>query len=188
MFISKRRARTMRVRDLNGYRVIYMPEHPAAMSSDNWEGFVYEHIVVAEKGLKRRLLSEEVCHHLDGNRKNNRSSNIIVLLRSQHTKLHTWLKGAAASERSSMKRVNSGKPREGTNRTCSHCGRSLQGKQLKYCSRRCERTARPSSCPPKTQLKEDIKNMSWCAMGRKYGVTDNAVRKWARKYDLLRQS
>ena len=32
---------------------------------------------------------------------------------------------------------------------------------------------------------EDIKIFSWCAIGRKYGVSDNAVRKWARSYDII---
>jgi len=32
---------------------------------------------------------------------------------------------------------------------------------------------------------ETIDTMSWCAIGRKYKVSDNAVRKWARKYGLI---
>ncbi len=34
-------------------------------------------------------------------------------------------------------------------------------------------------------LKEDIENLSWVAIGKKYGVSDNAVRKWAKKYGIL---
>jgi len=29
-----------------------------------------------------------------------------------------------------------------------------------------------------------IDTMSWTAIGKKYGVSDNAVKKWARKYDI----
>lgn len=36
-------------RIVNGYRVIYRPEHPTAMTSDNWKGYVYEHIYVYER-------------------------------------------------------------------------------------------------------------------------------------------
>ena len=39
--------------------------------------------------------------------------------------------------------------------------------------------------PTKEQLAEDIINLSWTAIGKKYGVSDNATRKWARKYGLL---
>jgi transposase-like protein len=34
--------------------------------------------------------------------------------------------------------------------------------------------------PSYEQLIEDVRTMSFCAVGRKYGVTDNAVRKWIR--------
>jgi len=39
--------------------------------------------------------------------------------------------------------------------------------------------------PTKTQLAEDIANLSWTAIGKKYGVSDNACRKWARKMGLI---
>ena len=31
----------MRERILNGYRVIYFPNHPSAMKSNNWNGFIH---------------------------------------------------------------------------------------------------------------------------------------------------
>lgn len=34
--------------------------------------------------------------------------------------------------------------------------------------------------PSYEQLKTDLETMSFCAVGRKYGVSDNAVRKWLR--------
>jgi uncharacterized protein YjcR len=30
-----------------------------------------------------------------------------------------------------------------------------------------------------------LKNMSYVSIGRKYGVSDVAVRKWAKKYQIL---
>jgi len=30
-----------------------------------------------------------------------------------------------------------------------------------------------------------LETMSWCAIGRKYDVSDSAIRKWARKYGIL---
>jgi len=180
----------MRVRRLNGYRVIYQPDHPAAMQSDNWKGFVYEHIVVAEEFLQRRLKNEEVCHHLDGNHSNNRKENIIVLLRSQHAKLHAWLNsGAPGVESSRLKRVNSGKSKVGREHDtdcCLTCGRALKKTQIKYCSNKCRaRKRRKVKWPTKRKLTEDLSKMSYCAVGRKYGVSDNTVRKWAKKHRLL---
>ncbi len=37
--------------------------------------------------------------------------------------------------------------------------------------------------PPYEQLLEEIEATSYSAVGRKYGVSDNAVRKWVRFYE-----
>lgn len=37
--------------------------------------------------------------------------------------------------------------------------------------------------PPYEQLLEEIEATSYLAVGRKYGVSDNAVRKWVRFYE-----
>jgi very-short-patch-repair endonuclease len=39
--------------------------------------------------------------------------------------------------------------------------------------------------PSKEVLEKEIEEMSWLSLGKKYGVSDNAVRKWARKYKIL---
>ena len=36
--------------------------------------------------------------------------------------------------------------------------------------------------PSYEQLIDDIKNSNYSAVGRKYGVSDNAIRKWIKKY------
>lgn len=41
--------------------------------------------------------------------------------------------------------------------------------------------------PSYDQLLEDLRSMSYCAVGRKYGVSDNAVRKWLRWYEEARE-
>lgn len=174
------------VRMLNGYRVIYKPEYSRAMTNKCWEGYVYEHIFVAEERLGRSLRDDEVTHHLDGNRSNNRSENIITLLRSQHMKLHSWLdKGAPFLKENGCNGMNSGKSVV-FKPCCKICGITLQHRQKLYCSEKCYIIGKRSVlCPPKEQLEKDINSMSYCAIGRKYGVSDNAVRKWARKYGIL---
>jgi len=37
--------------------------------------------------------------------------------------------------------------------------------------------------PSLEQLREELKIMSFCAVGRKYGVSDNAIRKWIKQYE-----
>ena len=171
----------MKTRELNGYRVIHKPEHFNCMSSDNWKGYVYEHIYLIEKSLGRPLNKEEVVHHLDCDRSNNRIENLIVLSRGMHARLHAWLdKGGPTNPKDYKGPIGT--------RYCEVCGATLQGKQKHTCSKECNqiRKERLSSRPSKEQLAQDIKNMSWCAIGRKYGVSDNGVRRWARIYNLLK--
>ena len=177
-----------RVRELNGYRLIYQPDHPRAIHGRTWGGYVYEHILVVEESLGRPMLRSEVCHHLDGNRSNNLISNLLVLERGQHAKLHLWLSGAAPQECDVKNGVKSGKAKV-TEPSLCHCGRTLQNKHKKYCSSSCANLARRKFIwPTKEQLAADINNMSMLAVGRKYGVSDGSIRKLAKRYGLLGQS
>jgi hypothetical protein len=36
--------------------------------------------------------------------------------------------------------------------------------------------------PSKEQLLFEIKNFGYCGTGRKYGVSDNTIRKWLKNY------
>lgn len=47
-----------------------------------------EHRVIMEKHLNRKLDTNEVVHHLNGNHKDNRIENLVVMSRSEHGKLH----------------------------------------------------------------------------------------------------
>lgn len=174
-----------KIRDLNGYRVLYLPEHPRAMKSDNWNGWIYEHIYLGEKIIGRPLNEKEVVHHLDGNRSNNRIENLLVLESSQHTKLHGWLdRGAPYGENLGVDRVNSVKSK--VNNFCKVCGTTLQSQQKEYCSVKCKALdTQKVKRPTKQELKELIEKNSWLALGKMFGVSDNAVRKWARSYGLL---
>ena len=41
--------------------------------------------------------------------------------------------------------------------------------------------------PPYEQLLREIEATSYVAVGRKYGVSDNAIRKWVRAYERERE-
>ena len=174
-----------KVRDLNGYRVLYMPEHPRAMRNECWKGWIYEHIYLGEKIINRPLRENEVVHHLDGNRANNRIENLLVLEQPQHMKLHEWLgRGAPFNESGGMNGVNSVNSK--VSRFCKVCQHTLQRKEKMYCSNKCRAfDNRKAERPSKQELKVLIENNSWLALGKMFGVSDNAVRKWAKSYDLL---
>lgn len=70
-----------------GYRYIYVPEHARA----DGHGYVAEHHLVAEKMLGRSLTVEEVVHHKNRKRADNRPQNLVVYedsgahLRAEHS-------------------------------------------------------------------------------------------------------
>jgi len=52
-------------------------------------GYAYEHRLVAEKKLGRRLKRGETIHHVDGHKRNNKPGNIEVCkTRAHHAKHH----------------------------------------------------------------------------------------------------
>ncbi len=163
---------------INGYKVLYDPDHPKAMKSESWGGYIYEHIKLAEEMMQRPLRKGEEVHHLDFNRSNNRLDNLLVLEKSQHTKLHNWLRHHVV-----IKELPAVKPT-----FCKMCKKPLTTDQIKFCSRSCagqDLSRRKVPRPDKETLAEDIESMNWVNMGKKYKVSDNAVRKWARTYGLL---
>lgn len=46
---------------------------------------VFEHRYIMENHLGRKLTFNETVHHIDGNRNNNKLTNLEVLTRSEHT-------------------------------------------------------------------------------------------------------
>lgn len=80
-------------------------------------------------------------------------------------------------------------------RPCKRCGNEFIPRYPKhrYCSRACgqrsherDRSPKPErrkvERPPYDQLLAEIEETSYLAVGRKYGVSDRAVRKWIRYY------
>ena len=84
--------------------------------------------------------------------------------------------------------------RERPDRACAHCGASFrpQRAEQRYCSHPCSthsprhvsarHGARRVQRPPYEQLMHEIDEAGYSAVGRKYGVSDNAIRKWVRAY------
>ncbi len=73
----------------SGYRWILQNNHPYS----NCKNYVLEHRLVMEKHLGRYLKSNEVMHHLDGNKLNNHIDNLYLFPdRGKHRTYHCMLK------------------------------------------------------------------------------------------------
>jgi len=64
-----------------GYVLIRLPDYMK-------NGYGYEHRIVIETSLKRKLNPKEVVHHINGNRQDNRIENLLVTTQGSHLKLH----------------------------------------------------------------------------------------------------
>jgi hypothetical protein len=86
-------------------------------------------------------------------------------------------------------------PRRELEVECERCGKRYlrQRPEQRYCSRACgTRYARVPGArlatrkverPPYEQLVREVAESSYVAVGRRYGVSDNAIRKWLRAYE-----
>lgn len=79
---------------------------------------------------------------------------------------------------------------------CERCDRLFMPATVtqRYCSRRCgvrwrrqpgvpKPELRRVARPPFGQLKREIAALGYSAVGRRYGVSDNAIRKWVAQYE-----
>lgn len=103
--------------------------------------------------------------HINGNNKDNRPENLRFVCPNCHSQFPT-------SKNSKLKkpkadRCSCGKPKLRKSNACGKCATAVVG----FSKRRVSR--------PTTQtLMDEIQNSSYSAVGRKYGVSDNAIRKW----------
>ena len=80
-------------------------------------------------------------------------------------------------------------------RECVRCGTLFYPRTARhrYCSRECGQRApragapqlsrRRAERPPYEQLVREIQALGYAGVGRRYGVSDNAIRKWRRAYE-----
>lgn len=158
------------------YKEVYMPNHPKARQN----GCVLEHRLVAEQIIGRILKDEEVVHHIDEDRTNNNLDNLIVFVsQDDHARFHRtglMVKNEDNTYYSPIVKSN-----------CEKCGEEFNysENQKRFCTIKCANEfSRKVERPNKDDLEKLIKEKSFVELGRIYGVSDNAVKKWCKSYGL----
>jgi len=171
------------------------------------EEVMVENSTFSRGGLKRRLFDEglkdrrcEVCgqgeiwrgrrmsliiDHINGIRDDHRLENLRIVCPNCAATLDTHC------GRKNRKPLGP--------RRCLRCNKEFfpKDQRTRYCSAYCgcrwDRRGRPRpgarkvERPPYDQLMAEIEATSYLAVGRKYGVSDNAIRKWVRAYEQERE-
>jgi len=83
-FITKNK-----VVDDRGYVLVLCPNHPRKKHGN----YVYEHRLVMENHLGRPLTEDEVVHHINGDKSDNRIENLQLFSNDSEHHIHEWKQG-----------------------------------------------------------------------------------------------
>jgi len=139
---------------------------------DNKGKKFYEHRLVMEDMIGRHLLPDEVVHHKNHNKRDNRPANLKLLTNREHSMHHQHQLGHASIE---VK--------------CAVCGSAIHRKLSiirrrynQYCSRKCTALGqRKAIRPSKTELLRMVAESNVNHVAKEFGVSFNAVKKWLKR-------
>lgn len=126
-----------------------------------------------------------ILDHIDGDNHNNQENNLRWICPNCNSQLETF---AGRNNRSKI--INNGKiqyisvnDRKRKTKICPICNINEMAINSNMC-KDCWNKEIAKNIPPKEDLEKLIYNTPFTKIGKMYGVTDNAVRKWCKKYGL----
>ena len=146
------------------------------------DGRVYEHIIIAEQELGRELKPREVVHHIDHDKLNNDPENLMVFRsENDHKAYHAGEKIAQHPDGTWSARWRY--------YMCKQCGKTFlltSGRKIRnnmFCSKECSYKYRSKISADIHCIVQDLHdaNGNFSEVGRKYGVTPNAIVKMCRE-------
>lgn len=119
-------------------------------------------------------------HHKDGDRLNNELNNLQVLCPNCHSLTDNFAGKATKKDKKKKSKFSK----------CLRCG-----KEIRYRSKYCEECIKEKRSEKskinsitREELKELIRTTPFTTIAKQFNVSDNAIRKWCKKYDLPYQS
>lgn len=116
-------------------------------------------------------------HHKDGDRTNNELSNLAILCPNCHSQTENY----------GSKNKKLLESYETKHYYCIDCGKEITNSAQRCVTCQKEYILKNSKCPSKEELEKHLNNFeSYSSIARFYGVSDNAVKKWVEKLELIK--
>ena len=173
---------------INGRKLVDAPDgFSHVMNTRPFRGKAYEYIVVASKLLGRDILPNEIVHHRNGLKEDNREDNLLVL---DSRRTHAFLHGHDCDE-SFLKRTDNGaytlndKALLLLNPVCIECGTSVYKDNKHGLCPVCAREKRRKTTRPE---RDELARLVWekptTQLAKDFGVSDKCIGKWCKIYGI----
>lgn len=144
-------------------------------------------------------------HHIDGDRKNNQISNLILLCPICHSLTKNYRGKNKPKEYIKCKRCNKrirrniyglcrdcyvkeknvkSSKKSSSKINCLGCGKEINYNEHRLCRVCLNKSMTNPNKPSKDILSEQIKIQSFSSLGKKYGVSGNTIKKWCVSYEI----